>query len=876
MANALKNIRPPRLARKTLLAFLREDLTEEVLGDLDEKFYSLMNKGSVYRAKVNYWFQVFNYLRPFAIRKSQNTQLNHYSMFQNYFKIGYRNLLRNKGYSFINIGGLAVGIAVAMLIGLWIYDELSVGSYHPKADKVAQVLQHQTFNGHTGTQTAIPIPLGAELQKSYGDDFKYVVMSSWTGVHILTFGENAISKMGNYIDLDGPRLLALKMISGSLDGLKDPGSIMLSQSVAKALFGSTDPMNQLVRIDNKLDVKVTGVYEDLPENCDVFNELKFLAPWELYVASEPWIKYAKEKQQWGNNSFQLFVQISDQTEMDKVSDKIKNVKYDLVDEGEKVFKPQIVLLGMKDWHLRSDFEEGVQSGGRIEYVWLFGIVGAFVLLLACINFMNLSTARSEQRAKEVGIRKSIGSVRRQLVTQFLSESFLVVILAFLFSIGLVYVAIPWFNDLAGKQIVFPLSNIYFWSVSFSFIIVTGLLAGSYPALYLSSFQPVKVLKGTFRAGRYASLPRKVLVVLQFTVSVTLIIGTIIVYNQVQHTQNRPLGYDKNGMIMIEMRSPDFYGKYDLLRNELKKSGAIVEMAESSSPLTGIWSHNGGFDWDGRDPDLQPEFGTIWVSHDYGKTIGWTIKEGRDFSREFSTDSSALLINEAAVKFMDIEDPVGKTVRWSGKEYRIIGVVKDMVMENPYKAVKQTVYLLDYKNVNWIDLKLNPDYSLLESVAKAEAAFKKLLPDVPFDYQFAYEEHAKKFSAEVQVGRLSAIFAVLAVLISCLGLFGLASFVAEQRTKEIGIRKVLGASVAGLWKMLSRDFVALVIIACIIAIPLAYYGLSNWLERYEYRTHVSWWTFGISILGAVIITLATVSYQAIRAALMNPVKSLRSE
>jgi ABC-type antimicrobial peptide transport system permease subunit len=775
----------------------------------------------------------------------------------------------------INIGGLAVGLAVAMLIGLWIQDELSYDRYHTQADRVAQAMQNQTFNGQVVTQTAIPIPLGQELKKSYANDFKYVVMSSWTGEHILSIDHVKISKTGNYMDADAPKLLGLKIVAGTINGLKDPGSIMLSRSVSEALFGDKDPINRLMRIDNRQDVKVTAIYEDLPANTG-FNELKFIAPFELYVLSEPWIQYARDNNQWGNNSFQLFVQIADHADMEKVNARIKDVKLTVGDESERVFQPEIFLHRMKDWHLRSNWENGRQTGGLIQYVWLFGIVGFFVLLLACINFMNLSTARSEQRAKEVGIRKTIGSVRQQLILQFLSESLLTVLLAFVFSLILLLVSIPMFNQLSGKEITFPLSSANFWLISLGFVLITGFLSGSYPALYLSSFQPVKVLKGTFRRGRFSALPRKVLVVLQFSVSVSLIIGTIIVYHQIQHTKNRPVGYDRNGIMMIEMKSPDFYGKYDLLRNELKKTGAIEEMAESSSPLTGVWSNNGGFDWEGRDPDLQPEFATIWVSHDFGKTISWEIKDGRDFSRNFSTDSSALIINEAAVKFMGLNDPIGKIVRYRRRDYTIIGVIEDMLMESPFKAVKQTVYFLDYENVNWIDLKLNPIKSFTESTAQIEEVFNKYLPDVPFDFKFADREHTAKFESEERVGTLSAIFAALAIFISCLGLFGLASFVAEQRTKEIGIRKVLGASIFSLWKMLSTDFILLVIISAVLAVPGTYYVLENWLQNYEYRTDISAWTFLISIFGAVLITLATVSFQAVNAALMNPVSSLRSE
>ena len=799
-------------------------------------------------------------------------------MIKNYFTVALRNLSKNKASSFINIGGLAVGMAVAILIGLWIYDELSFDKYHKNYDRIAKVMQHQTSNGITYSDIAIPYPLASELQTNYSGDFKYVVMASWMGGHILSYDEKKINEAGMYMQPDAARLLTLKMLSGSYDGLKDMNSVLLSASVAKSFFAdANDALNKIMKIDNRSSVKVTGVYEDIPRNTE-FNGLAFIAPWDLYVSTEPWIQAAKKENQWDNNSFQLFAQITDNTDFKTVGKRIVNSKLDHVAPEDKKFKAQIFLHPMRDWHLRSHWDDnGIKTGGAIEYVWLFSIVGVFVLLLACINFMNLSTARSEKRAKEVGIRKAIGSVRSQLVSQFYSESLLVVLLSFVFSIILVQLALPWFNNVAGKKMVIPWDNPLFWTTGILFTIITGLIAGSYPALYLSSFQPVKVLKGTFRVGRFASVPRKVLVVLQFTISLALIIGTIVVYNQVQYSKNRPIGYNRGGLMMINMRSPDFYGKFDLLRTGLKSSGAIEELAESSSPLTGVWSNNGGFTWPGKDPNLDADFGTIWVTHEYGKTVGWQFKEGRDLSRDFPTDSSSIVINEAAVKFMGIKNPVGTMVKWGdNRTYKIVGVIKDMLMQSPYEPVKQTFYFLDYENVNWIVLKLNPNKSAQESIAKIEAVFKKYIPSAPFDYSFADDEFAAKFANEVRIGKLATFFAALAIFISCLGLFGLASFVAEQRTKEIGIRKVLGASVANLWGMLSKDFVLLVIISCFIAAPLAYYFMSKWLLKYEYRTGISWWVFAASATGALVITILTVSFQAIKAALANPVKSLRSE
>ena len=863
--------RPPVRATKLLQALLRHDLIEEVAGDLEEKFYVQAKRQSLVRARLNYWFQVLNYLRPFALRRKRYTSSNPYDMFRNYFKVGFRSLNKNRGSSFINIGGLALGMAVAITIGLWIHDELSYDHYHDNYRDMAQVFQHATFNGVRGTGNSVPRPYESAFRTGYGADFKYISMSSWTGEHILSVGDRIIGKIGNYFQEDFPEMLSLKMVSGTRKGLRDPSSILLSQSTAKALFGDHDPINQALQIDNKYDVKVIGVYEDLPYNT-TFHELDFMASWELY-ATDDWVK--RSLTHWDDNSFQMFVQVNPGADIKAVSEKIKKVRFDAV-ENEKEFNVELVLLPMSDWYLRRDFKDGKQAGGRIEMVWMVGFIGGFVLLLACINFMNLSTARSEKRTKEVGIRMAIGSVRSQLINQFLSESFLVVVFAFVVAMGLVMLSLPWFNELADKRISIPWMNQWFWLVSAGFIALTTLTAGSYPALYLSSVRPAKVLKGIFKGGRFSSLPRKVLVVVQFTVSVTLIIGTVIVYRQIQFTKDRPVGYDRNGLVMISMKSPDFQGKFDVLRNELKNSGAVLEMSESQSPLTGIWNINGGFDWKGKDPELTPDFATIKTTHEYGKTINWVIKEGRDFSRDHSTDSSAVILNEASVKFMGIKDPVGMEITWGPAKLHVIGVVKDVVSQSPYSPVRHAIYMLDYKSVNWINLRLNPDKTTAESLALVESVFKKIIPNVPFDYKFVDLEFAQKFSSEVRVGKLASIFAVLAVAISCLGLFGLASFVAEQRMKEIGIRKVLGASVASLWRMLSRDFVILVIVACLVSTPIAWYLFSDWLSHYEYRTEISWWIFVTAIGGALLITLATVSYQAIHAAIANPVKSLKSE
>lgn len=795
-------------------------------------------------------------------------------MLKNYFKIAFRNLLRQKGYSFINIAGLATGMAVAILIGLWIWDELSYDKYHENYDRIAQVWQNNIYNGNVQSQMANPYLMGEEIRSNFGSDFKYVLQASWNNSHILTVGEKKFNKDGYYFEPQVTEMLSLKMLKGTRDGLKEPYSILLSESTAKAYFGDADPMNQLMRVNNKHDVKVTGVYEDLPYNT-FFRNMNYLLPWDFYLISNEWIK--KMENPWGSNFTQTFAQLADNADMESVSAKIKDVKLNkLKDEGDRKYKPVVFLHPMSQWHLRSEFKNGVNIGGRIEFVWLFGIIGVFVLLLACINFMNLSTARSERRAKEVGIRKSIGSVRGQLISQFFSESLIVAFLAFMLAILLVLLILQAFNEVADKKIVMPLLNPVFWIVGICFSLLTGIIAGSYPALYLSSFNPVQVLKGTFRVGRFASIPRQVLVVVQFSVSVILIICTVIVFRQIQFAKDRPVGYERNGLINMFMATDDIHKHFETVRQELISSGAVADMAESGSPPTNVWNTNGGFQWEGKDPSLAVDFPNNGITHEYGKTVGWQFKEGRDFSRDHATDSLAFVINEAAAKFLGFKNTIGSELKWEGKPYTIIGIIKDMVVESPYEPARPSLFHISKDESGVILLKINPAIGSREALSKIETVFKKYNPDAPFEYKFVDEDYARKFGDEERVGKLASFFAALAIFISCLGIFGLASFVAEQRAKEIGVRKVLGASTFTLWQMLSKDFVILVMVSLLLAVPVSGYFMGNWLLKYEYRTEISWWIFAAAGMGALVITLATVSYQAIKAALANPVNSLRTE
>ena len=799
-------------------------------------------------------------------------------MLKQYFKTAWRSLLKNRLSSCINIGGLSVGMAVAMLIASWIYTEWSYDRQFHNYRRIAQVWE--TWPGGHGAQKQLPLPVADELSAKFGSNFKHVVISSQTQQCILSLGQKKLIKAGNFIQPEGVDMLNLPMLQGSRSGLNNPNSILLSASLAKAFFASGNPIGQVLQMNDTLSVKVTGIYEDFPYNS-TFRDITFLSPWDLYASFDGETK--NNRHSWGDNNWQAFVELADNADMEKVSAKIKTIRsdndpwYDAQKHNNNT--SEIFLHPMSRWHLYSEFKNGDRNSGRIGYVRLFGLIGGFVLLLACINFMNLSTARSEKRAKEVGIRKTIGSLRLQLIVQFFSESLLVAILSLGIALGLFQLSLPLFNDLAETRMAIPWSSPLWWTACIGFTLFTGLIAGSYPALYLSSFQPVKVLKGVFRVGRLASLPRKVLVVMQFTVSIAMIIGTIIVFRQVQYGKNRPVGYDRQGLLMMRMHTKDIYDHFSAFRNDLLTSGAVAEVAESVSPVTESWPFNGGLTWSEHSNSVpgDPDFAMKGTSQEYAKTIGLQFTKGRDFRTGPSgADATTMILNESALRYMGFKDPIGKTIIWMGYKFTVIGVVKNMVMESPYEPSVPALYYLAPYTMSSVTLRINPRISAQEALHRIGPVFAKYSPAEPFDYKFVDEEYDAKFRVESRVGQLAGFFTILAIFISCLGLFGLASFVAEQRTKEIGVRKILGATVFDLWKMLSKDFVLLVSLSCLIAIPISWWLLHQWLQQFSYRTDISSWIFAAAGAGAIFITLITVSYQSVKAALTNPVRSLRTE
>lgn len=787
--------------------------------------------------------------------------------------------MKNKFTSFVNISGLAIGIAVAMLIGLWIWDELSFNKNHENYNSIAQLARSENVNGEiyiSENSNFLPIPLANELRTSYGSYFKHVSLASTGREHILAVDDNKFSRLGMYVEPGFTEMFTLRMVAGTAKGFSDPNTILINRSLARSLFDKADAVGKILKVNNSLSVKVAGVFEDLPYSSS-FSDVSFFCPFSLLVSSNEGVK--KDQNNWKNSSFHIYVQTAPGISMSTISDRTKNVYWSKTSDQQSASnsRTSTFLHPMKNWHLRSEWKNGVQAGGRIQMVWLFGIIASFVLLLACINFMNLSTAHSEKRAREVGIRKSIGSLRGQLIRQFLSESFVVACIAFGIALLLVSLSLNWFNEIADKKIAFPFLNPVFWLISFGFVIVTALAAGSYPAIYLSSFKPIKVLKGTFRAGRFAAIPRRMMVIIQFTVSITLIIGTIVIYKQIMHAQDRPIGYNKNGLIRIQMNTPDLNNKYDVLRNEVLQTGGATGYAQSSTAATQLNFFDGSIEWEGKDANRpQMTFALTAVSYDFGQTVGWQFLKGRDFSRSYSTDPASVVLNEAAVNYMQLRDPVGKTLKWNGKNYKVIGVIRDMVMSSPYEPVQQGIFFLVPGIGPHITIRLNPGLNVSEAIRRIEPVFSRHNPSSPFEYKFVDEEYGRKFASEQRIGTLASFFTGLAIFISCLGIFGLATFIAERRKKEIGVRKVLGASVLNLWGLLSKEFLLLVIISFVVAVPIAWYYLDQWLQKYEYRTDISWWIFAVAIGGALAITLLTVSFQAIKAAIANPVKSLRTE
>ena len=792
-------------------------------------------------------------------------------MVKNYLLVALRQLRRNRGYSFINIFGLATGMAIALVIGIWTTGERSVDKSYPDHSRIVEIMQAQRPKGtspgspSTYVGTTVSSALKPYLQKGYNDIFAGTAMVTWPDDGLLVNGEKSISRQGSWVEYTFPIIFGYHFLSGNAESLRDPSTALISRSAAIALFGSENAVGRTFRYNNKLPFTVGGVYADQPQTSS-FHDVDFFIP-----MSHQLMKLLTTNTDFNNHGCRIFARLAGNTTAEQATARIKDICTPFVKHSIETY----TVLPFEDLYLHYDDANGGIGEGRIGFVRLIGIIGVFVLLLACINFMNLSTARSEKRAREVGIRKTLGSFRGQLIGQFLGESILVALLAFGLAIGLTSLSLPWFSSLSGKPMTLPWASPTFWAISLTFTVVTGLLAGSYPAFYLSGFRPVKVLKGAFKAGKGASIPRKVLVVAQFSISLALIIGTITIFRQIQFAKDRPVGYDRAGLINVPINTDSLDRHYEALRTALLNTGVVANMASSSKTMTSF-DENDWLEWAGMQEDQKNiTFRDIRVNADYGPTVGWTVLQGRDFSRAYGTDSTSAIVNEEGARILRFKDPMGKTVKFEGKSYTIIGVTKDMIVNSPYDKVQPAIFLGEGGHYTHI-IRIKPGTPVRTALATIESVYKKFNPASPFLYHFNDEDYERKFLTETRIGNLACAFSGLAILISCLGLFGLASFVAEQRTKEIGVRKVLGARVVNLWALLSGDFLKLVILSCLVSMPLSYFFMSKWLQNYTLHTSLSLWIFVAAGAGILSITLATVSYQALKAALMNPVKSLRTE
>ncbi|WP_373511602.1 ABC transporter permease [Persicitalea sp.] len=777
--------------------------------------------------------------------------------------IAFRSLWKNRGYTFLNIAGLALGMACSFLAALWAHDELTYDQFHAHYGTIYQVGRNSEQDGTINTNKNTPYPLAEGLKQTY-PDVAHASRVEYPASRLLTAGDKKIYREVILADPDFLKMFTFPLLEGTAaTALADPRSIVLSQKAATSLFGEASPLGKIVRFNNEIDVKVTGVLAEVPANSTL--EFDCILPYSLNPILNDFYKTLNDN--WGNNVVRTFIQLKPQVAPEQFTAKIAP----FLTNNDETVEQSLMLHAMPDWRLRDKLENGKVAGGLIDYVRIFMWVAGFVLLIACINFMNLSTARSEQRAKEVGIRKAVGSTRGRLVARFLGESNLLSFLAFALAVLLVVILLPWFNTLTDKAIALPYASPSAWLIGLGITLVTGMAAGLYPALYLSSFQPIRALNNTVRIGKSAGIPRKVMVGLQFSISILLIISVLVIGKQLRYTKDRAVGYDRANLVMAEFPA-QLKEKENVLRQELLDAGFVSSIVGTQAPMTDIWNMNGV----GYGGDKGIGLVTIGANYGYLETFGIELKSGRGFSRDFATDSVAVLLNESAVKAMNLTNPLDERVTYFGKTYHVIGVIGDVLMDSPYENVRPTGVFFDQEHLSFLNLRFREGANTREAVANTQAIFEKLAPAYPFAYKFTDEEYGKKFASEERVGHLINAFALLTIFISCLGLFGLAAYTAERRTKEIGVRKVLGANLSSIVLMLSKEYVYLIGVASLLAAPIAWYFLHDWLQNYTYRIEIPWWIFILSGVLALAVALLTVSFQSVKAALMNPVESLRSE
>ncbi|WP_229369674.1 ABC transporter permease [Fibrivirga algicola] len=870
-----KGVGPPRWPEKLLGWLVAPHLREEVLGDMHERFCRRTQRLGLVRAKRRYWRDAVTYLRPRFIRREQSQEYANPSVMdiiQNYFKIAWRSLVRAKGYSVINISGLAVGMASSTLIFLWIQSELQFDRFFPKTDRLYQVYNQDSFNGVAQVWGTTPRPLAPELKQNYPDI--EAAARYHPNTFLLTANDTKLTSDGAFADPAFLTLFDLPFIAGNREAaLAGNNGIVIAKSLAEKLFGTADALGKTVRLDTKDAFQVTGVLADLPNNTQ-FSQLSFVLPWTYFTTS------GGDSDGWVSNNQYTFVLLRDQADPAAVTAKIKRVTAEHLNGViDDVSHRQIFLHPASRWHLYSKQENGQLVGGRIVTVQLFGVIAALILLIAAVNFINLSTARSEKRAKEVGIRKVAGAQKSALVFQFISESVLFAFVSGLVALLIVVLCIPTFNTLTGKQLSLDVASVQFWAGALGFVVFTGLLAGTYPAFFLASFQPATVVKSGVRSANTVFSLRKGLVVTQFTVAIVLIIATVVIRQQINYAQSRESGYDQNNLLFTCL--PDEVAtQYGSLQQELIQSGAAVSVSKSLGAITNLNSRQWGLSWPGSTKaEKDIEFDRFAADANFAKTTGTRLLAGRDIDvRSYPTDSTAVLLNETAVKTMHLKEPLGTLVHFDSRDWQVVGVVKDFIFASPYDPINPVIVGGPGGSMplSWLSIRLNPANTTARNLATIEAIFRTYNPAYPFAYTFADESYKAKFAEEQQTGSLTSLFTVLTIFISCLGLFGLAAYTAQQRTKEIGVRKVLGASVSSIVQLLTKEFIQLLLVAFVIGAPLGWYAMEKWLQDYNYRIAIGVGVFALTLVSAVAIILVTVSFQAIRAALTDPVKALRAE
>jgi ABC-type antimicrobial peptide transport system permease subunit len=792
-------------------------------------------------------------------------------MIKNYFKIAWRNITRNTAFSVINIMGLALGITCSLLIMLWVQDEKNVDAFHKNKKDLFQVYERNYFDGKIDAGYSTQGLLAQELKKvipevQYSSGFESVAAPGSQST--FQVGEKVAKMNGMFAGADFFSMFSFPVVQGNaVNALSEPGGIAISESMAKYFFGSAaGAIQQTIGFENSEELKVTAVFKNIEANSS--QQFDFLRNWVDFVKTNEWVN------NWGNTDPQTFIQLKPNADPVKTEAKIKDFIY-RYQEKNKSFVVELALQPFAEKYLHSTLKNGYVDGGRIEYVNLFSIIAVFILLIACINFMNLATARSAKRAKEVGIRKVAGALRSSLLVQFVGEAMLITFFAVIIAMLLTVLLIPAFNQLTGKQLSLPFARPIFYIIIVSLLVVTGIVAGSYPAFFLSSLKPVRVLKGSLKFSWSATFFRKALVVFQFSMSVFLMIAMAVVYQQLNYIQTKNIGYNRDNLLYVPIEG-GLVKNYDLFKQQALKNSDILNVSKMRNSPTAIFHHTGSIEWPGKNPDLGISFADGVVGYDFVKTMKLQIASGRDFSKDFGTDSAAFLLNEKAVKKIGFTNAIGQSMSWGNRPGKVVGVLKDFHFNSLHETIEPLIIRLD-DQWKWgtilVRIKAGKEK---EAIASLQKICKDVNPEFPFTYQFSDLEFAKLYSSEAVVSKLANLFAFLAIFISCLGLFGLATFTAEQRVKEIGVRKVLGASVSSIAQLLSVNFLKPVIFAFIIAFPLAWYAMNKWLEGYAYKISIDWRMFAVAALVTVCIALLTISFQSIKAAIANPVKSLRTE